>query len=265
MVVAHRGHRGRRHGPLIRRLVDGAAFPPISAALRDPPGLLAVGGDLTSDRLVDAYRHGIFPWFNEGDPVLWWSTDPRMVLFVDEFRVSHSLRKKLARSVADDGLVIRCDHAFERVIAACAAPRDPGGGTWIVDEMIDAYLELHRVGIAHSVETWIDGELAGGLYGIAIGRMFYGESMFTRVTDASKIALAHLVAFSRDHEMPMLDCQQQTRHLASMGARAIPRDDFAARIAGLVDQPSIDTWPERLVWQPSFRSTAPLDHDGNAA
>lgn len=233
---------------LIHWLLPGEPFPPVEAALRDPAGLLAAGGELTTDRLIDAYRHGIFPWFGEGDPVLWWSTDPRMVLFVDEFRVSHSLKKRLVRSIDDDRIAIRCDTAFEEVIRACAAPRDADGGTWIVDAMVDAYLALHREGVAHSVETWIDGQLAGGLYGLAIGRMFYGESMFTRATDASKMALAHLVAFARSQAMPMLDCQQQTRHLASMGARPIPRTEFSGRIGNLVEQPAIEAWPDRLFW-----------------
>lgn len=222
-------------------------FPPVSRASRNPAGLLAAGADLSVPRLVDAYRHGVFPWFSDGDPILWWSTDPRMVLFTDEFRVSHSLRKRLVRAHDDDAVVVRCDSAFEDVIAACAAPRDADGGTWIVDEMIAAYVALHRRGHAHSVETWIDGRLAGGLYGVAIGRMFFGESMFTRVTDASKVALAHLVSFARGEDMPMLDCQQQTRHLASMGARPIPRADFCRRVAELVERPPV-AWPDRLTW-----------------
>ena len=234
-------------------------FPPVSTALRSPAGLLAAGADLSSARLIDAYRHGIFPWFNEGDPVLWWSTDPRMVLFVDEFRISHSLSKRLARAIDDPRVEIRCDSAFEMVIRACAAPRGDGGGggggTWIVDEMVDAYIELHRMGIAHSVETWIDGALAGGLYGIAIGRMYFGESMFARTTDASKIALAHLVAFAKSQGMPMLDCQQQTAHLASLGARPITREDFVGQVAALVEQPPIAGWPERLVWSPTASQT----------
>ncbi len=250
---------------MIHWLLPDAPFPPVEAALRSPAGLLAAGGDLSTDRLVDAYRHGIFPWFGKDDPILWWSTDPRMVLFVDEFRISHSLKKRLVRSIDDLTISIRCDTAFEAVIRACAQPRDADGGTWIVDEIVEAYGALHRLGIAHSVETWIDGTLAGGLYGVAIGRMFYGESMFTRVTDASKIALAHLVAFARSRSMPMLDCQQQTSHLASMGARPIPRADFSARIAALVEQPALDTWPETLTWSRIPQPSTAIDNDGNPA
>lgn len=236
-------------------------FPPVASALRKPAGLLAAGADLSSERLVAAYRRGIFPWFGDGDPILWWSTDPRMVLFVDEFRVSKSLGKRLARIADDPTVEVRCDHAFDDVIRACATPRDEDGGTWIVEPMIEAYIELHRRGVAHSVETWIDGELAGGLYGLSIGRMFFGESMFARATDASKIALAHLVAFARSGEIPMLDCQQETAHLASLGARPIPREDFVAEVARLVDGPDV-AWPERIVWSsPSAtdRTDAGLD------
>jgi leucyl/phenylalanyl-tRNA--protein transferase len=233
---------------LIRWLGPDDPFPPVATALRNPAGLLAAGADLSPARLVDAYRHGIFPWYSDGDPILWWSTDPRMVLFTDEFRVSHSLKKRLVRSIDDPAIQIRVDHAFVDVIAACAEPRDDDGGTWIVDEMIAAYVALHRAGVAHSVETWIDGRLAGGLYGLSIGRMFFGESMFARATDASKIALAHLVAFARSAAIPMLDCQQQTRHLASLGARAVPRHDFVRKVADLVDREPLAPWPERLVW-----------------
>jgi leucyl/phenylalanyl-tRNA--protein transferase len=244
---------------LIRWLGADDPFPPVATALRNPAGLLAAGADLSITRLIDAYRHGIFPWYSDGDPILWWSTDPRMVLFTDEFRVSHSLRKRLARSIDDPSIEIRVDGAFEDVIAACAAPRridgTTDGGTWIIDEMIAAYVALHRAGVAHSVETWIDGRLAGGLYGLSIGRMFFGESMFARATDASKIALAHLVGFAREAAIPMLDCQQQTRHLASLGARAIPRTDFVHAVADLVDRTPLVPWPERLVWSRSGPDT----------
>jgi leucyl/phenylalanyl-tRNA--protein transferase len=171
-----------------------------------------------------------------------------MVLFTAEFKVSHSLRKVLSASTHGAGLPIsvRCDHQFEQVMRACAAPRPGQDGTWISQTMIDAYLELHRLGIAHSVETWIEGHLAGGLYGLSIGRMFYGESMFTRQSNASKIALAALVQFLRQHEFPMIDCQQQTTHLASLGARPIPRQQFVGILEGLVDAPGIVKWPEQL-------------------
>ncbi len=220
-------------------------FPPISSALREPAGLLAVGADLSPDRLVDAYRRGIFPWFSDGDPILWWSLDPRMVLFADEFHVSRSLRKHM-RKLSDAGrLEVRCDTALEAVMRECAAPRDADGGSWIVAPMIAAYVRLHRQGIAHSIETWIDERLVGGMYGISLGRMFYGESMFSRETDASKMALAHLMAFAQDVGIPLIDCQQQTAHLASMGARPIPRADFGVRIAQLVDEPTV-AWPSRF-------------------
>ena len=235
---------------MIRWLSADDAFPPVSTALRSPPGLLAAGADLSPLRLIDAYRRGIFPWFNEGDPVLWWSTNPRMVLLVDEFRISHSLNQRLARAARDPRIEIRCDSAFDAVIRACAQPRGEDGGTWIVDAMVDAYIELHGLGFAHSVETWIDGALAGGLYGIAIGRMFFGESMFTHATDASKIALAHLVAFARSEGMPMLDCQQQTAHLASLGARPIPRIEFAEALARLVHCPHPIPLPNHWTFDP---------------
>ncbi len=271
-------------------------------ALRTPNGLLAAGGALTPARLLDAYRHGIFPWFNAGNPILWWSPDPRMVLFPEEFRISRSLRKTLRSHIYE----IRTDTAFEQVMRACAAPRDGQAGTWINEDMIAAYTELHRMGYAHSVEAWmpktsfqlqVEGEtrrqrasddenkvsvhanlacevkpekgggsysilsttrsergsqhsiadelkleLVGGLYGVAIGRMFYGESMFSRSTDASKAALAHLAAQLRRWNFGpstglrtgMIDCQMNTPHLASLGAREIPRAEFIQRLQELI-------------------------------
>jgi leucyl/phenylalanyl-tRNA--protein transferase len=206
-------------------------FPPLQSALREPNGLLAVGGDLSPERLLAAYRRGIFPWFSEGDPLLWWSPDPRMVLFPAELKLSRSLVKTLRNSPYE----VRFDSAFDQVITGCAAPRAGASGTWIVDEMQDAYKQLHRLGYAHSAETWIDGELAGGLYGVALGNMFYGESMFTRVRDASKIAFVHLVRHLQARGFGMIDCQMHTRHLASLGAHEIPREEFAARLADLVN------------------------------
>jgi len=206
-------------------------FPPLEAALKRPNGLLAAGGDLSPERLLDAYRHGIFPWFSEGEPILWWSPDPRMVLVPGELRVTRSLAKTLRNREYE----VRLDTAFAGVVAGCAAPRPDQPGTWITPEMRAAYHRLHSLGYAHSVETWIDGALAGGLYGVAIGRMFYGESMFSRSRDASKIAFVHLVAFLAERGFGMIDCQMHTAHLESLGACEIPRADFARRLAELVD------------------------------
>lgn len=216
-------------------LGPGDPLPDASSAWGDSdpvPGLLAAGGELGVDSLLEAYRHGIFPWFGEDQPILWWSPDPRMVLETDRFLLHRSLRKTVARFAASPGCEIRFDHGFETVIAACSrAPRAGQSGTWILPEMMAAYTALHRAGYAHSVETWIDGELAGGLYCVGIGRAVFGESMFARRSDASKIALAALVAFCRRHGIAMIDCQQNTAHLASLGAREMPRRRFVAHIA----------------------------------
>ncbi|MDY0048461.1 MAG: leucyl/phenylalanyl-tRNA--protein transferase [Thauera propionica] len=208
--------------------LEGApAFPPGSAALDEPNGLLAAGGALTPEWLIEAYRHGIFPWFNPGEPILWWSPDPRLVLIPDAIRISHSLRKTLRRGRFE----VRFDTAFAEVIDACAAPREPGLGTWITAEMRRAYCRMHELGVAHSVESWRDGKLVGGLYGMALGSVFFGESMFSRESDASKVALAHLARFLRTRGYVMIDCQMTTAHLQSMGAREMPRSDFCAALA----------------------------------
>ena len=216
-------------------LDPGDPFPPSSRAWnahQPAPGLLAAGGALDVDSLRRAYAAGIFPWFSEGQPILWWSTDPRMVLHTGEFQLHRSLRKTLARFVGDVRCEIRVDSAFEAVIEACANSDRPGqSGTWIVPAMVDAYKEFHQAGHAHSVETWIDGELSGGLYCVGIGQAVFGESMFTRVPDASKIALAALVAFCRHQGIDVVDCQQNTQHLASLGAREISRSHFVATVA----------------------------------
>lgn len=216
-------------------LAPGEPFPPADQAWdasQPAPGLLAAGGTLDVPTLLRAYAGGIFPWFSDGQPVLWWSTDPRMVLHTGEFRLHRSLRKTLQRFVADPRCAVRMDTAFAQVIRACAtSPRDGQSGTWIVPQMVQAYEDLHAAGNAHSVETWIDGELAGGLYCVNVGRAVFGESMFTRVPDASKIALAALVAWCRHERIGFVDCQQNTRHLASLGAREIPRRDFVAAVA----------------------------------
>ncbi len=217
---------------MIPWLRQAAPFPPLDSALDEPNGLLAASEALGPDRLEEAYRHGIFPWYSEGQPVLWWSPDPRFVLFVDEFRIARSLRKVLARETFE----VRVDSAFRATLSACAAmPRRGQDGTWITPAIADAYSALHARGLAHSVEAWRDGRLVGGLYGVSIGRMFYGESMFARETDASKVALAHLVAIARSREMPLIDCQQETGHLGSFGARPIPRHEFARRVDALVN------------------------------
>ena len=206
-------------------------FPPLSHALREPNGLLAAGGDLSIERLLEAYRRGIFPWFSDGDPILWWSPDPRMVLFPAELKISRSLAKTLRRN----RFRLTADRAFGEVIDACRAPRPGQDGTWITGQMSAAYRRLHEAGHAHSVEAWLDDELAGGLYGVALGRAFFGESMFARVTDASKVALVALVRQLARWRFGLIDCQMNTPHLASLGAREIPREDFARRLAGLVD------------------------------
>ena len=218
---------------MIHWLRSTESFPPLEQALAEPNGLLAAGGDLSPKRLIEAYRHGVFPWYSEGQPLLWWSPDPRMVLFVDEFKVSRSLRRTVSRGDFE----IRVDSAFRSVIEACAAPRDGQGGTWITSAMIDGYTRLHRLGYAHSVEAWVDGTLAGGLYGVVIGRMFFGESMFARKSDASKVTLVHLVDILKQRDMPLIDCQQQTAHLARFGARPIPRRAFAQALTRLVNSP----------------------------
>jgi leucyl/phenylalanyl-tRNA--protein transferase len=199
-------------------------FPPLERALDEPPGLLAAGGDLSPARLLAAYRRGIFPWYSPGQPVLWWSPDPRAVLFPDEFRRSRSLEKTLRNR----GFETRIDHDFAAVIEGCAAPRASSAGTWITNEMRTAYIELHRQGHAHSFETWLEGRLAGGLYGVRLGAVFFGESMFSRERDASKVALARLVEFCRAEGIVVIDCQLPSRHLESLGSRLIPRSQFQA-------------------------------------
>lgn len=216
--------------------LDGAAeaFPP--ARLADANGLLAVGGDLCVERLLAAYRAGIFPWYAEGDPILWWSPDPRLVLFPGDLRIS----RRLGRVLRKKPFQVTMDAAFEQVVRACAAaPRRSGPGTWIVDEMIDAYCRLHRAGYAHSVEAWQEGELAGGLYGVSLGRCFFGESMFTRTSNASKAALVRLVQFLSDRGFDMIDCQMTTAHLVGFGAVEISRKLFLKRLAAALMAPTL--------------------------
>lgn len=254
----------------IHWLVPGETFPPVDQAWGqdDPaPGLLAAGGSLGVASLCDAYRHGIFPWYSEGQPILWWSTDPRMVLAPARFRLHRSLARTLQKFRANPLAELRFDTAFGQVIRACASsPREPGQreadparsevsgdeetqretGTWIVPEMVRAYEALHGAGYAHSVETWVNGELVGGLYCVAIGQAVFGESMFSRKSDTSKIALAGLVAFCRANGIGLIDCQQNTRHLASLGAAEVPRNVFEAHLATHVDKPAPWPWTYHL-------------------
>jgi len=221
-------------------------FPPVERALgpaTEAPGLLAASRDLSPQRLLLAYRQGIFPWYSVGQPVLWWSTDPRMVLAPQALRISTTFRKTLRRVLRDPDWEIRVDDDFLAVMRACAlTPREGQDGTWITQEIITAYGALHGSGMAHSVEAWYRGERVGGLYGVALGRMFYGESMFAHRTDASKIALAALCAFLGNHGVPMIDCQQETDHLASLGARPISRAEFLAHVRTASAQPAITPW-----------------------
>ena len=233
------------------RLSDRIEFPPAWLARSD--GLLCIGGDLSPDRLVLAYKNGIFPWFSASEPILWWSPDPRLVLFPTEIRVSRSLNKKIRKQTFD----IRMNTAFEEVIHACSLPRrNKEEGTWLIDGMIEAYIELHRMGYAHSVEAWIEGELVGGLYGISIGRSFFGESMFSRTADASKTALVALARHLERYGFDMIDCQVTTDHLLRMGAVEITRDHFLDILA-----PSIDAQVPEEIWHPGQRLDPAVQHD----
>jgi leucyl/phenylalanyl-tRNA--protein transferase len=208
-------------------------FPSVERALKNPNGLLAAGADLSLERLLEAYRRGIFPWYSSGQPPLWWSPDPRMVLECEALKVSRSLSK----SLRNKGYEVRVDTAFPAVLRGCSAPRRDERGTWLGPDMRAAYARLHGAGYAHSFETWRDGQLVGGLYGVALGRMFYGESMFSRATDASKVALVELVQVLRSRGFPLIDCQVHTPLLESLGAREIPRREFLRALASLVNYP----------------------------
>lgn len=217
---------------------DSLDFPALERALREPNGLLAAGGDLSAERLIAAYRHGCFPWFSEGQPLLWWSPDPRTVLFPEEFHLSRSLAKLLRQQ----RYRVTFDQDFAAVIEGCASPRDYADGTWITDSMRAAYLELHQRGLAHSVEVWDGEQLVGGLYGLAMGQLFFGESMFSRADNASKIGFATLVSKLREWGFALIDCQMPTRHLHSFGARPITRAEFAHYLQQHLDRPSTADW-----------------------
>jgi leucyl/phenylalanyl-tRNA--protein transferase len=220
--------------PVYQLIPEVFLFPPTEEAQDD--GLLAVGGDLTKERLLAAYSKGIFPWYEVGQPILWWSPDPRLVLTPETLKISRSLRKILRKQQFE----IRFDTAFEKVIKACADVRtEQGEGTWIIPEMQQAYTELHQDGFAHSVESWLDGELVGGLYGISLGQCFFGESMFSTRNDSSKVALVALVEFSREVGIRMIDCQMTTPHLLSLGASEIQRKKFLTNLKILLEQPTL--------------------------
>ena len=221
---------------------DTLTFPPLTKAMREPNGLLAAGGDLSADRLVQAYRHGCFPWFSEGQPILWWSPDPRTVLFPEELHVSRSLAKLLRQQRYQ----VSFDRDFEAVIQACAAPRRDADGTWITDDMQNAYTELHARGHAHSVEVWDNGELVGGLYGLAMGQLFFGESMFSRADNASKFGFITLARHLQAWGFVLIDCQMPTPHLESLGARSIPRQQFADYLRDQLDLPTTARWELNL-------------------
>ncbi len=206
------------------------AFPPVTEALDDPDGLLCVGGDLAPERLLAAYRRGIFPWYSEGQPILWWSPDPRAVLLPGELRVSRSL----AKTVRNRGFAVTVDADFAGVMRACGDAALRPEGTWISPDMLRAYARLHELGHAHSIETRLDGRLVGGLYGVALGGVFFGESMFSLERDASKVALHHLVQCMREQGGVLIDCQVTSAHLESLGARRIPRSEFVARLAAAI-------------------------------
>lgn len=236
------------------------------------PGLIALGADLSAERLIEAYRQGMFPWYSEGQPVLWWSPDPRMVVFVDGFRPPRSLRQLLKQlhRLADEGRApwrLSLDQAFERVMRACAAPREADGGTWITEDIIEAYTALHHLGHAHSVEVWEGSALIGGLYGVNLGRMFYGESMFSRRPNASKCAFAALMQLLRQQGFVMVDCQQSTAHLKRLGGQELLRPDFLARLPALLAQPAPDWSALQLAWPhewPSPSAEPPGDHPPEA-
>lgn len=217
---------------------DNLEFPALDKALREPNGLLAAGGDLSAARLLAAYRHGCFPWYSDGQPLLWWSPDPRTVLPPQELHLSRSL----AKLIRQQRFEVSFDRDFAAVIQGCAGPRDYADGTWITTAMQQAYLELHRQGVAHSVEVWESGQLVGGLYGLAIGQLFFGESMFSRTDNASKVGFATLVGKLCEWGFVLIDCQMPTQHLHSFGARAIPRAEFARYLQHHLDQPNSANW-----------------------
>lgn len=215
-------------------LTDDLIFPPVNLAT--PEGLLAIGGDLSPRRLMLAYQNGIFPWYSDDDPILWWSPDPRLVLYPSELRISHSLQKTIRKA----SYQITIDTHFERVIEACARTRRKNGqGTWITADMKQAYIRLHQMGFAHSVEAWHQNQIVGGLYGVSLGRCFFGESMFSEMTDASKVALVYLRDYLQNRNFDFIDCQLPTDHLIRLGARKVPRDTFILQLKDSMQHPTV--------------------------
>lgn len=223
--------------------VISTEFPKVESALRSPDGLLAIGGDLTQSRLLSAYQLGIFPWYNQGQPIMWWSPDPRCIFDVDAIKISRSLQKTLK----SHKFTVTLNKDFKRVIGGCAAPRIDHDETWISPEVNQAYQALHQSGYAHSVECWLDKQLVGGLYGIAIGKVFFGESMFSRVSNASKVALVHLAKFLQQNSFMMIDCQIYSEHLASLGAKVIPRNEFTKALTEYCTEVEANHWPEQIL------------------
>lgn len=225
--------------PFLDPYQPNQAFPAIETALTDPDGLLAAGGCLSPQRLVNAYQQGIFPWFNEDDPILWWSPNPRLVLYPETLKVSRSLKK----TIRQQKFTLSYNHAFAQVMQHCASARNKQANTWITEEMFHAYHQLHQQGIAHSFEAWFDGELVGGLYGIAIGQVFFGESMFQTKTDASKVAFCHLIQQLIEWNYQLIDCQVHSEHLCSLGAKEINRADFLQQLQQhCLNKPSPQAW-----------------------
>lgn len=247
--------------PPLTWLEPGQPFPPVTTAWgadSPAPGLLAAGRALDAEPLEQAYRQGIFPWYSAGQPVLWWSPDPRMVLQPNQFRMHRSLRQSLRQWLARPGVALVFDRDFPQVMARCASqPRGGQSGTWIVPEVVQAYTQLHRRGLAHSAELWLDGRLVAGLYFVALGRALFGESMFTSVRDGSKMTLSLLVSVARHHGVRMIDCQQNTQHLASLGAAEMPRAEFLAHMREAQNLPAIDWARETLYWNELSSSERP--------
>jgi leucyl/phenylalanyl-tRNA--protein transferase len=251
--------QAQNRSPELPWIAQGQALPPpvfAWGASSPAPGLLAASGDLSSERLMEAYSQGIFPWFSNGQPVLWWSPDPRMVLMTQQFRLHRSLRKSLHRWSLTPGFELCFDRDFAQVIRRCASSsRNGQNDTWILPQMVEAYEDLHRSGFAHSSEVWVQGQLVAGLYFVSLGRAIFGESMFTTITDGSKMALASLVSVCLQHGIHTIDCQQNTGHMASLGAREMPRREFLLDMAQALGSPGLD-WPEQSLNWPALQSLA---------